>query len=138
MANRVTKNNYYNVAIVSFDNPAGIYFLERWGLSWSSSIDVQGAFIMLLKMWNAPGETSARWRRHASISSYNGYRFSITDWSHYVGWNGGDVIDGIYQIYEYQERYYDPSSNISGNYLGGSQSRWEDLPGGDANFNHAH
>lgn len=111
MANTAKKNTTYNVAIAAPYSPYP-YSLERW----SGKRTVEGAFIQLEKSWSAKRDVPSSYGRKATKGS-GGYS---------AAWDPSSQ-------YNYEEQFKaEPPKRPAGDFLSGSQARWEVV----ADFDH--
>lgn len=103
MANRAAKDTVYNVAIAAPYNPYP-YSLERW----SGKRTVEGSFIRLEKTWSSIRDVPGTYKRQAVKGS-----------------GGSSVAWDPTSQYNYEEKFADSGGAPSGDFMSGSQARWE-------------
>ncbi len=121
MANQVTKDTVYNVAVSAPDSPYP-NILERW----SAKMTVEGSFIQLEKRWSDKRDVPF----FSSQPQFNVYNHGAVK-----GWGGyRSALAGASQ-YNYEARFKGVGGKKpSGDFLSGSQARWEVVTDFDHNI----
>ena len=131
MTNKVTKDNYFNVAVASPEEPQG-YRRERWDKNPDTGawikINVEGAFIKLEDRW------ASEYRSHKDCEAYETNRFGLSSYTYKANdYKMRHTASNTYANYEYEERFWDPAGRPSGDFFAGSESSWQEVAEFDRN-----
>mgnify|MGYP001588102260 CR=1 FL=1 len=140
MVNTVGFGQLFNLAVASPFEPWG-YRLERWGGS-SSPLFLEGAFLKI-GFWRNEDLSYKYTRYHTRpdtvVNWYERARESITSGHEYMADDlkvaNNSVSSSV--TYEYEERFWMPGGQPSGDFLAsGYEQRWDQLSGTDENFDY--
>lgn len=139
MVNAVGFGQLFNLAVASPFEPRG-YRLERW--SGSSPLFLEGAFLKI-GFWRKEDLSYEYTRYHTRIDTvvswYERARESITSGHEYLADDLKVEYNSVSSsaTYEYEERFWMPGGQPSGDFLAsGYEQRWDQLSGTQENFDY--